>query len=76
MGKCCVAGAGDVRVNEEENYFEVKGVRYPEGSVISIDGSTGYIYDGAVPTVPASVSGDLATLMTWADKKPCFTYQN
>ena len=67
MGKCCVAGAGDVRVNEEENYFEVKGVRYPEGSVISIDGSTGYIYDGAVPTVPASVSGDWLP-MTWADK--------
>ena len=68
MGKCCVAGAGDVRVNEEENYFEVKGVRYPEGSVISIDGSTGYIYEGAVPTVAAEVSGDLATLMEWADK--------
>lgn len=68
MGKCCVAGAGDVRVNEAEHYFEVNGKRYPELSIISIDGTTGNVYGEAIPSVKATVSGDFATLMAWADK--------
>ena len=68
MGTCCVSGAGEVRVNEEEKYFEVNGVRYNELDWISIDGNTGYVYGEAVPTVDATVSGDFATLMEWADK--------
>ena len=68
MGTCCVSGAGEVRVNEEEKYFEVNGVRYNELDWISIDGNTGYVYGEAIPTVDATVSGDFATLMEWADK--------
>ena len=68
MGTPCVAGAGEVRVNEEEKYFEVNGVRYNELDWISIDGNTGYVYGEAIATVDATVSGDFATLMEWADK--------
>ena len=68
MGTCCVSGAGEVRVNEEEKYFEVNGVRYNELDWISIDGNTGYVYGEAIATVDATVSGDFATLMEWADK--------
>ena len=68
MGTCCVAGASEVVVNEEELYFEVKGVKYVEGQYISLDGSTGNIYGKKVKTQDASVSGDFAKLMTWADK--------
>ncbi|MDD7314514.1 MAG: pyruvate, phosphate dikinase [Bacilli bacterium] len=68
MGTCCVAGAGEIRVNEEEKWFEVGGKRYNEGDWISIDGNTGYVYGEAIPTVDATVSGDFATLMEWADK--------
>lgn len=68
MGTCCVSGAGEVLVNEEEKYFTVKGKRYNELDWISIDGSTGYVYGEAIPTVDASVTGDFATLMNWADK--------
>ncbi len=68
MGTCCVAGAGEIRVNEEEKWFEVGGKRYNEGDWISIDGNTGYVYGEAIPTVDATVSGDFATLMNWADK--------
>ena len=68
MGTCWVAGAGEIRVNEEEKWFEVGGKRYNEGDWISIDGNTGYVYGEAIPTVDATVSGDFATLMEWADK--------
>ena len=68
MGTPCVAGAGEIRVNEEEKYFEVNGVRYEEGAWISCDGSTGYVYGEAVATVDAEISGDFAVLMGWADK--------
>ncbi len=68
MGTCCVAGAGKVKVNEEAKYFEVDGVKYQEGDFISLDGSTGKIYGEQVKTMDATVSGDFATLMEWADK--------
>ncbi len=68
MGTPCVAGAGEIRVNEEEKYFEVNGVRYEEGAWISCDGSTGYVYGEAIATVDAEISGDFAVLMGWADK--------
>ena len=68
MGTPCVAGAGEIRVNEEEKYFEVNGVRYEEGAWISCDGSTGYVYGEAVATVDAEISGDFAVLMGWADE--------
>ena len=68
MGTPCVAGAGEIRVNEEEKYFEVNGVRYEEGAWISCDGSTGYVYGEAIATIDAEISGDFAVLMGWADK--------
>jgi len=68
MGTCCVAGAGSVKVNEEGRFFTVDGKRYNEGDFISLDGSTGKIYGEKVKTVDATVSGDFATLMAWADK--------
>lgn len=68
MGTCCVAGAGEIRVNEEAKYFEVGGKRYNELDWISIDGNTGYVYGEAIATVDATISGDFATLMEWADK--------
>ena len=68
MGAPCVAGCGDIRVNEEEKYFELDGKRYNEGDWLSFDGSTGYVYGEKIPTVDASISGDFKTLMDWADK--------
>jgi pyruvate,orthophosphate dikinase len=68
MGTCCVAGAGEVKVNEDEKYFEVKGQKFYEGDYISLDGSTGNIYGEEVKTQDATVSGDFAKLMEWADK--------
>jgi len=68
MGRCCVAGAGEIKVHEEAKYFEVGGKRYNEGDWISLDGSTGRIYGEQVKTVDATVSGDFKTLMDWADK--------
>jgi len=68
MGTCCVAGAGEVKVNVEERHFDVGGKRYVEGDWISLDGSTGKIYGEKIATVDATVSGDFATLMAWADK--------
>ncbi|MBN2540142.1 MAG: pyruvate, phosphate dikinase [Bacilli bacterium] len=68
MGTCCVAGAGTVKVNEDEKFFEVGGKKYKEGDYISLDGTTGYIYGEEVKTQDATVSGDFATLMAWADK--------
>ena len=68
MGTCCVAGAGTVKVYEEKKYFEVEGKKYYEGDYISLDGSTGNIYGEEVKTMDATVSGDFAKLMAWADK--------
>ena len=68
MGTCCVAGAGEIRVNEHGKYFEVGGKKYNEGDWISLDGSTGYVYGEKLSTVAASISGDFETLMKWADK--------
>ena len=68
MGRCCVAGAGEIVVNEEGKYFTVKGKRFSEGEWISLDGSTGKVYGTKVKTVDATVSGDFAVLMAWADK--------
>ncbi len=68
MGTCCVAGCSDLKVNEEEKYFELGGKKYHEGDYISLDGSTGNIYGEQVKTEPASLSGDFGTIMQWADK--------
>jgi len=68
MGTCCVAGAGSVKVYEHKKYFEVDGKKYQEGDFISLDGSTGRIYGEKVKTIDATVSGDFAKLMSWADK--------
>ena len=68
MGTCCVAGCGDVVVNEEEKFFSVDGNKYHEGDWISLDGSTGNVYGEKIDTAAASVSGNFATFMGWADK--------
>ncbi|OPZ69886.1 MAG: Pyruvate, phosphate dikinase [Firmicutes bacterium ADurb.Bin467] len=67
MGTCCVAGCSDIRVDEEHKKLFAKGKAYNEGEFISLDGSTGRVYAGAIPTMEAEVSGDFATLMEWAD---------
>ena len=67
MGTCCVAGCGEVVVNEEEKYFEVGGKQYHELDWISLDGSTGKVYGERIETVDATVSGNFAKLMNWAD---------
>ena len=68
MGTACVAGCGDLAVFEEENYCTIAGQRFNEGDEISFDGSTGFVYGSLVETKPATVSGDFATIMEWADK--------
>jgi len=68
MGTCCVSGCGDIKMDEENKKFELAGKTYHEGDFISIDGSTGNIYDGIIPTVPASISGNFGRVMGWADK--------
>ena len=68
MGTCCVAGCGDLVVDEENNCFSIKGKVFHEGDVLSLDGSTGNVYDGAIKTVEASTGGDFGVIMAWADK--------
>ena len=68
MGKCCVSGCGDINMDEENKQFTLAGKTYHEGDCISIDGSTGNIYDGLIPTVDAEISGNFGTIMGWADK--------
>ncbi|MBR6918106.1 MAG: pyruvate, phosphate dikinase, partial [Clostridia bacterium] len=68
MGKCCVSGCGEINMDEENKKFTLAGKTYGEGDFISIDGSTGNIYDGIVATVPASISGNFGRVMSWADK--------
>ena len=68
MGTCCVSGCGEIKMDEENKKFELKGKVYREGDEISLDGSTGNIYDGIIPTVDASISGYFGRIMGWADK--------
>ena len=68
MGACCVSGCGDIIMDEENKKFTLAGKEYHEGDVISFDGSTGNIYDGAIPTVEATIAGEFGRIMAWADK--------
>ena len=68
MGACCVSGCGDIKMDEENKQFELGGKIYHEGDYISIDGSTGNIYDGIIPTVDAEIAGEFGRIMTWADE--------
>ena len=68
MGTCCVSGCGDIVMNEEKKEFTLAGKTYHEGDYISIDGSTGNIYDGIIKTVDATIAGEFGRVMEWADK--------
>ena len=68
MGTCCVSGCGEIKMDEENKKFELAGKTYNEGDYISIDGSTGAIYDGIIPTVDAEIAGEFGRIMEWADK--------
>ncbi len=68
MGTCCVSGCGDIVMDEENKKFTLAGKTYHEGDYISIDGSTGNIYDGIIPTVDAQIGGNFGRIMAWADK--------
>ena len=68
MGTCCVSGCGDIAMDEENKQFTLAGKTFHEGDPISIDGTTGAIYDGIIPTVDATISGEFGRVMEWADK--------
>ncbi len=68
MGKCCVSGCGEIKMDEANKKFELSGKTFHEGDYISIDGSTGKIYDGIIPTVDATIAGEFGRIMSWADK--------
>ncbi|WP_296965357.1 pyruvate, phosphate dikinase [uncultured Eubacterium sp.] len=68
MGTCCVSGCGDITMDEENKKFTLAGKEYHEGDYISIDGSTGNIYDGIIETVDATIAGTFGRIMGWADK--------
>ncbi len=68
MGTCCVSGCGEINMDEENKKFTLAGKTYVEGDYISIDGSTGNIYDGVIPTVDAEIVGEFKRIMDWADK--------
>ena len=68
MGTCCVSGCSDITMDEENKKFTLAGKEFHEGDYISIDGSTGNIYDGIIPTVDATIAGELGRVMAWADK--------
>lgn len=68
MGKCCIAGAGDVRINEEEGFFSVNGKRVNEGDFVTLDGSYGELFNGQLQTQKPELTGNFATLMSWADE--------
>ena len=68
MGTCCVSGCGDINMDEENKKFTLAGTEFHEGDYISIDGSTGNIYEGEIPTVDASIAGEFGRIMAWADK--------
>ena len=68
MGTCCVSGCGDITMDEANKKFTLAGKEYHEGDFISLDGSTGNIYDGLIPTVDATIAGEFGRIMSWADK--------
>ena len=68
MGTCCVSGCGDINMDEENKKFTLAGQTFTEGSEISIDGTTGNIYAGIIPTVDATIAGEFGRIMAWADK--------
>jgi len=68
MGTCCIAGAGDVKINEKEGYFMVKDIKIKEGDMITLDGSAGELFQGELRVVDPELSKDFEKLMTWADK--------
>ena len=68
MGTCCVSGCSEIKMDEDNKVFTLAGKKFVEGSEISIDGSTGNIYEGIIPTVPASIAGEFGRIMAWADK--------
>ena len=68
MGTCCVSGCGDIAMDEANKMFTLAGKEFHEGDYISIDGSTGNIYDGVIPTVDATIAGEFGRIMAWADK--------
>ena len=68
MGSCCVSGCGDIKMDEANKKFELGGKVFKEGDVISIDGTTGNIYDGEIKTVDATIAGEFGRVMAWADK--------
>ena len=68
MGKCCVSGCGDIVMDEENKVFTLGGKTIREGDFSSLDGSTGKIYEGIIPTVPATIAGEFGRIMAWADK--------
>ncbi len=68
MGTCCVSGCGDIAMDEENKKFTLAGKTFHEGDFISIDGTTGNIYDGLIPTVDAKIAGEFGRIMAWADK--------
>ncbi len=68
MGACCVSGCGDIIMDEANKKFTLAGKEYHEGDPISIDGTTGNIYDGLIPTVDATIAGEFGRIMSWADK--------
>ena len=69
MGACCVSGCGDIKVDEAGKQFTVNGETFKEGDIISVDGNTGLVYKGEVKSVPATISGNFATFMKWADER-------
>ncbi len=68
MGECCVSGCGDIKMDEANKKFELGGKTFVEGDYISIDGTTGNIYDGVIPTVDAQIAGEFGRIMAWADE--------
>lgn len=68
MGECCVSGCGDIIMDEENKTFKLKGKEYHEGDFISLDGTTGNIYDGIIKTVDATIEGEFGRIMGWADE--------
>ena len=68
MGKCCVSGCSAINMDEENKQFTLSGKTYHEGDWLSLDGSTGNVYDGAMPTMDASIGGEFGRIMAWADK--------
>ncbi|MCI9085412.1 MAG: pyruvate, phosphate dikinase [Clostridia bacterium] len=68
MGTCCVSGCGDIAMDEDNKKFTLNGKEYHEGDTISLDGSTGNIYDGIIPTVDATIAGEFGRIMGWADE--------